>query len=85
MAGEVSAGPVATANGKAGAEDMLLTRQADTEAFHGRLERAQKLERRAIELAKHNGANETAAYDRAEMGLWEAEHVCPTETVATQL
>jgi DNA-binding winged helix-turn-helix (wHTH) protein/tetratricopeptide (TPR) repeat protein len=64
---------VTIATGKAGAEDMLLTRQADTEAFSGRLKMARKLERRAIELAKHNGDNETAAYDQVEEGLWEAE------------
>jgi eukaryotic-like serine/threonine-protein kinase len=70
---------VATAAGKAGAEDMLLMRQADTEAFNGRLERARKLEWRAIELAKHNRANETAAYYQAEAGLWEAEYGYPQQ------
>ncbi len=56
---------VAWAMGKPGAEDAALTQQADTEAYHGRFQKARESTRQAIESAKHNDAKETAALYQA--------------------
>ena len=61
------------ANGKAGVEDIILARQADTEAFHGRLGEAREFSRRAIESAQHVEKRETAALWSAYAALQEAE------------
>jgi tetratricopeptide (TPR) repeat protein len=63
----------ASAMGKPGAEDLLLAMQADTAAWHGELERARELTRRAVESAQHNDAKESAAMYQAAAGLREAE------------
>jgi DNA-binding winged helix-turn-helix (wHTH) protein/tetratricopeptide (TPR) repeat protein len=62
-----------TAAGKPGAEDLLLARQADTEAWYGRLKDARQLTRRAMDSAQHNAAQETAADYQAEAALREVE------------
>ncbi|HEY6376043.1 MAG TPA: hypothetical protein VIX90_11035, partial [Edaphobacter sp.] len=59
--------------GRAGDEDAMLSGQADTEAYYGRLARAQDYSRRAVESALRAGSNETAALWRAAAGLREAE------------
>ena len=64
---------VAAVMGKPGAEDMLLTSHADTNAWHGKLKDARDLTQRAMESAKSNDAKETAAGYQAEAALREAE------------
>jgi tetratricopeptide (TPR) repeat protein len=64
---------VAAAAGKAGAEDVLLDAQANTEAFHGRMTQSRLFSRRAVESSLRNGDKETAAFYRAEAALREAE------------
>jgi eukaryotic-like serine/threonine-protein kinase len=56
-----------------GSEDALLSSQADTEAFHGRLGRAREFSRRAVATAVQAGAKETAATWQATAALREAE------------
>jgi eukaryotic-like serine/threonine-protein kinase len=64
---------VAKATGMPEIEGWLLSSQASTAAYHGRLKNARLLSRRAIESAKHDGDKETAlAYD-AIGALREAE------------
>ena len=62
-----------TAEGKPGIEDLLLSTAADTEAWHGRLAKAQELTRQAAESAGRNNAKEAAANYLAAAGLREAE------------
>jgi len=64
---------VAGAAGKPGTEDLLLSSQADTEASHGRMHKAQEFERRAMEFAVQNGDRESAAGYRLVGALAEAE------------
>jgi predicted Zn-dependent protease len=64
---------VAWAAGKAGAEDLLLSYAADTEAYYGRNGKALDLSRRAIDSAKRNDQKETAALWQMEAALREAE------------
>jgi eukaryotic-like serine/threonine-protein kinase len=64
---------VSAATGKAGMEDMLLATQADTEAWYGRLKNARALTQRAINSAKQNDAQETAAGYEAKAALVEVE------------
>ena len=64
---------LAWAAGRAGDEDTMLSGQADTEAYYGRLERAQDYSRRAVESAERAGSKEAAAIWRATAGLREAE------------
>jgi eukaryotic-like serine/threonine-protein kinase len=64
---------LAWAMGKPGAEDVALFEwAADTEAYHGRLQRAREFARRAIESAQRNDAKERAAWYMARTGLWAA-------------
>jgi predicted Zn-dependent protease len=63
----------AAAMGKAGAEDLLLAAQADTEAWHGKLKNARELTQGAIESAERNDAKETAASYQAAAALREVE------------
>jgi eukaryotic-like serine/threonine-protein kinase len=51
----------AAAMGKPGLEDMLLSSEADTEAWYGRFAAARKLTQRAIDSVLHNDAREAAA------------------------
>ena len=64
---------VATAAGKAGEEDLLLSVQSDTEAYYGRLRKAREFSLRAAESARHTEAKETAAMWQANVALREAE------------
>jgi eukaryotic-like serine/threonine-protein kinase len=61
------------AAGRAGDEDAMLSGQADTDAYYGRLARARDYSRRASESAMRAGSKETAALWRAAAGLREAE------------
>jgi eukaryotic-like serine/threonine-protein kinase len=70
---------VAWATGKAGAEDLLLSAQSDTEAFHGRLGKARELSRRAVESAARSGQKETAAQWQLNSALREAEFGNPEQ------
>jgi DNA-binding winged helix-turn-helix (wHTH) protein/Tfp pilus assembly protein PilF len=63
----------AAAMGKAGAEDLLLATQADTEAWHGKLKNARELTQGAIESAERTDAKETAASYQAAAALREVE------------
>jgi class 3 adenylate cyclase/tetratricopeptide (TPR) repeat protein len=62
-----------------GNEDGLLSSQADTEAFHGRLDRAREFSRRAVAAAVREGAKETAATWQATAALREAEFGSATQ------
>ena len=64
---------LAWAAGRLGDEDVMLSGQADTEAYYGRLMRAQDYSRRAAEAAVRADSKETAALWRAAAGLREAE------------
>ncbi len=64
---------LAWAAGRLGDEDVMFSGQADTEAFYGRLMRAQDYSRRAVEAAVRADSKETAALWRAAAGLREAE------------
>jgi eukaryotic-like serine/threonine-protein kinase len=63
----------AWAAGKPGAEDLLLSAQADTEAFSGHLDKAQEFSRRAVESAERADQKETAALWQLNAALREAE------------
>ena len=63
---------LAWAMGKPGAEDAALMQQADTEAYHGRFQKAREFTRQAIESAKHSGAKETAAFYQARAAVRES-------------
>ena len=64
---------IAWGTGKPGDEDALLSAQSDTEAFHGRLRKADEYSRRAMESAEHAEAKEAAALWQANAALREAE------------
>jgi eukaryotic-like serine/threonine-protein kinase len=64
---------LAWAAGRLGDEDVMLSGQADTEAYYGRRIRARDYSRRAVESALRADSKETAALWRAAAGLREAE------------
>lgn len=64
---------VADSMGTAGAEDVMLASQADTEAWNGKLTSARELTRRAMDSAQHNDAPETAAGYQMVAALREVE------------
>jgi serine/threonine protein kinase/predicted Zn-dependent protease len=64
---------VSWAMGKPGTEDLLLSAQSDTEAYHGRLAKARDLSQHAVDSAKSNDAKETAAIWEVNQALREAE------------
>jgi tetratricopeptide (TPR) repeat protein len=64
---------VAWGAGKLGVEDMFLSTQSDTEAFYGRLGRARAFSQRAVELARKNQQNGTAAGWQVSQALREVE------------
>ena len=64
---------LAWAAGRLGDEDVMLSGQADTEAYYGRLMRAQDYSRRSVEAALRADSKETAALWRSAAGLREAE------------
>jgi len=59
--------------GKAGAEDLLLAAQADTEGWYGKLKNAHELTRRAMDSAERNDAKESAADYQTAGALREVE------------
>jgi tetratricopeptide (TPR) repeat protein len=63
---------LAWAMGKPGAEDVALMQQADTEAYHGRFQKAREYTRQAIESAKRNDAKEMMAFYQARAATREA-------------
>jgi serine/threonine protein kinase/tetratricopeptide (TPR) repeat protein len=64
---------VAWAMQKPGFEDLMLSVQADSEAYYGRVAQAGELSLRAVESARRAGATETAATWKAIYALREAE------------
>ena len=64
---------VASASGKAGDEDALLSLQSDTEAYYGRLRSARDYSSRAVDLATQAHATEAAAGWMVNSALREAE------------
>ena len=64
---------VAWAAGRPGEEDQMLNIDADTQAYHGRLEKARELARRAADLAIRTDDKESAAQWLIFQGLREAE------------
>jgi hypothetical protein len=64
---------VRSAAGKPGAEDLLLSAQADTAAYYGRLQKARQLSEQAVQSAKRNESNETAALYLANEAARESE------------
>ncbi len=64
---------VAWGAGKLGVEDMFRSTQSDTEAFFGRLAKAREFSLRAVELARQNQQNGTAAGWQTNLALREAE------------
>jgi serine/threonine protein kinase/tetratricopeptide (TPR) repeat protein len=64
---------LSAAMGKPGYEDELLTRQADTEGWYGKLKNAHELSGRAMDSAQHNDAKESAAAYQAAAALCEVE------------
>jgi eukaryotic-like serine/threonine-protein kinase len=63
----------ALAMGKAGYEDILLSMQLDTEAYHGQLKKAREDSERAVESAQRNGTGEVAAGWAVSEAFLEAE------------
>ena len=64
---------VAWAAGKPGTEDLLLSLQSDTEAYHGRLVKARDFSRRAVDAAVRANAKEGAALWQINAAMREAE------------
>jgi hypothetical protein len=64
---------LAWAAGRSSEEDWLLSTQSDTEAYLGRLTKAQEFSRLAVQSALHADAKETAALWQANAALREAE------------
>ena len=63
---------LAWASGRPGEEDLMLSLRSDTEAYYGRLMRAQDYSRRAVDLAVRVESKERAALRQAKSGLREA-------------
>jgi len=64
---------LAWGSGKPGDEDILLSAQSDTEAYHGRLTKARDFSRRAVDSAVRADSRETAALWQVNAALREAE------------
>jgi eukaryotic-like serine/threonine-protein kinase len=64
---------VAAVTGKPGLEDILISGESDTAAFHGRLAKARPLMDQAVTSAQLAGEKETAALWRLDSALSEAE------------
>ncbi len=61
------------AEGKPGDEDLLLSLQSDTEAYYGRMSKAQEFTRRAVDSAVRSDSKEAAAEWQANAASREAE------------
>jgi hypothetical protein len=59
--------------GQPGTEGWMLSLQACTEAYLGRLSRAREFTRRAVESARRYGDEDSASSYIASQALWEAE------------
>jgi eukaryotic-like serine/threonine-protein kinase len=70
---------VAWATGKPGAEDLMLSAESDTHAYHGRLREARSFSRRAVESARKAGAKDAAAGWQVNAALREAEFGNPVQ------
>jgi eukaryotic-like serine/threonine-protein kinase len=70
---------ISWAMGKPGAEDLLLSAQSDTEAYHGRLEKARQLSQQAENSARRNDSKETAAFWQGNEAIREAEFGYPAQ------
>jgi hypothetical protein len=64
---------LAATSGRPGWEDLLLSAQSDTEAFHGRLGKARDLSQRAVESARRGNLKEAASYWTVNGAMREAE------------
>jgi hypothetical protein len=64
---------VSWAAGRPGEEDAMLSTQADTDAYYGRLPRARNYSRRAVAAAVRADSKETAGLWQANESLREAE------------
>jgi serine/threonine protein kinase len=64
---------VAAVIGKPGVEDIVFSSESDTEAFHGRLEKARQLTDQAVTSAQRADEKETAALWRLNSALREVE------------
>jgi serine/threonine protein kinase/Flp pilus assembly protein TadD len=64
---------LAAANSNPESQDILLSSQSDTEAFHGRLRKAREFLQRAVESASQNGQGARASEWQVHAALWEAE------------
>jgi eukaryotic-like serine/threonine-protein kinase len=65
---------LAWAAGRPGEEEaILLSSQADTEAFHGRLRKAHEYSRRAVDSELRADSKEGASSHQAYAALWQAE------------
>jgi eukaryotic-like serine/threonine-protein kinase len=64
---------VAWAAGQAGAEDLLLSLESDTDSFLGKLQKARDDSRRAVASAQQTAQKETAALWQMNAALREAE------------
>ena len=62
---------VSAAISKGAEDDWFMAMQADTEGWYGRLKKAHELTGRAMQLAQHNDAKETAAAYQAVAALRE--------------
>ena len=67
------------AMGKPGAEDILLSAESDTQAYHGHLQKARELSQQAENSARRNDSKETAAFWQGNEALREAEFDETTE------
>jgi eukaryotic-like serine/threonine-protein kinase len=70
---------LAWVNGKTGSEDILLSAQSDTHAFHGQLAKARALSVRAVDSAVRADEKETGAIYKANASLREAEFGNPAQ------
>jgi eukaryotic-like serine/threonine-protein kinase len=64
---------VAWVAGQLGAEDVLLSAESDTQAFHGHMGKAREFARRAVESAQRAGLPETAAEWQLTCALRDSE------------
>ncbi len=64
---------VAWAAGKPGTEDLLLSFQSDTKAYHGQLAKARDFSQRAVDAAVRSDSKETAGLWQVSEALREAE------------
>jgi len=71
---------VSCAMSKPGAEDILLSSESDTQAYHGQLQKARQLSQQAESSAKRNDSKETAAFWQGNEALREAEFGYPSES-----